>query len=155
MTNPTSQAYLRDAVMTASPEQLQLMLYDGAIRFASEGREALVAEDWEKAFDKLSRAQKIVLEMERGLNPEVAPELCDRMSALYMFVYRKLVDGCVGHDTKSLDDALEVLRFERETWVMLKEKLAKEQAEASDSAAPTQMMPVSLSGGGGSLSVEG
>lgn len=135
--------------MTASPEQLQLMLYDGAIRFASQGREAVEAKNYEAAYEKLSRAQKIVLEMERGLRPEIAPELCARMSALYMFVYRKLIDGCVDHDTKAIDDALDVLRFERETWVMLMDKISKETTSLI--ASP----PLGDPADGGGLSIEG
>jgi flagellar protein FliS len=148
MSGPQPNAYLRDAVMTASPEQLQLMLYDGAIRFATQGRDAILAQNHEQAFEKLSRAQKIVLEMERGLRPDIAPELCARMSGLYLFIYRKLVDGCVDHDPGPIDEAVELLGFERETWALLLDKIAREsggmRAENDSEAADS-----------GSLSVEG
>ncbi len=134
--------------MTASPEQLQLMLYDGAIRFATEGREAVEAKNYEMAYERLSRAQKIVLEMERGLRPEIAPELCGRLSALYMFVYRRLVDGCVQHEIKPIDEALHVLRFERETWVMLLDKITRSSGESADCEDAVDLE-------GSSLSIEG
>ena len=51
MTDAANNPYLRDAVLTATPEQLQLMLYDGALRFVSEGRQATLEENWERAFD--------------------------------------------------------------------------------------------------------
>lgn len=143
MTSGSPNQYLRDAVMTASPEQLQLMLYDGAIRFANQGREAIERGDFEQAYERLSRAQRIVLEMEQGLNHKVDPELCRRMSALYMFVYRKLIDGCVKRDVKAIDEALKILGYERETWVMLIEKLAAEKRTVSGDS----------SGGGGSGTV--
>jgi flagellar protein FliS len=151
MSNTQPNAYLRDAVMTASPEQLQLMLYDGAIRFASQGRDAIAQQDHEQAFEKLTRAQRIVLEMERGLRPEIAPELCQRMSALYLFIYRKLVDGCVEHDAAPVDEALELLRFERETWSMLLGKIASESAQITEGAGVAESSPDAA----GSLSVEG
>ncbi len=145
------QAYLRDAVMTASPEQLQLMLYDGAIRFARQGRDALEAGDFETAFERLTRAQKIVLEMQQGLNHEVDRELCERMSGLYMFAYRKLVDACCKHQVSDVDEALRVLEYERQTWVMLMDKLLKLNA--------TQVVDLASQGPsgmtGGALSVEG
>lgn len=147
MSGSQPNAYLRDAVLTASPEQLQLMLYDGAIRFAMQGREAIVARNYEVAFEKLSRAQKIVLEMERGLRPEIAPELCSRMAGLYMFIYRKLVDGCVEHSTAALDEALQILRYERETWRLLIDKIATESASVD-------AVPAGVAGEGG-LSIEG
>lgn len=147
MSGSQPNAYLRDAVLTASPEQLQLMLYDGAIRFALQGRDAIVARNYELAFEKLSRAQKIVLEMERGLRPEIAPELCSRMAGLYMFIYRKLVDGCVEHSPAAIDEALQILRYERETWRLLIDKIATESASVDPVAAGAA--------GAGGLSIEG
>ncbi|MHC4090955.1 MAG: flagellar export chaperone FliS, partial [Planctomycetota bacterium] len=75
-------SYLRDAVMTASPEQLQLMLYDGVTRFARQGRDALVGRDYQTSYEKLSRAQAIIIEMEAGLRHEINPQLCGRMAAI-------------------------------------------------------------------------
>jgi len=128
--------YLRDAVLTATPEQLQLMLYDGAIRFASQAKDALLKKDYEASCEKLIRAQNIILEMQSGLNPEVNPELCDRVAALYNFIFRKLVDANVQRDTQAIDDAVKVLRLERETWQILVDKVTRErQAMATGQAA--------------------
>ncbi len=123
--NP-SQEYLRNAVLTATPEQLHLMLYDGAIRFALKGQEAIRAKDREGAFSALERAQRIVLELAAGLRREINPELVDRMGALYSFIYRRLVDANVNQDEQALEEALRILRYQRETWVLLMEKLKKE-----------------------------
>ena len=84
-----SDEYLRNTVMTATPEQLQLMLYDGAIRFSTQAREALAKSDFETSCEKLLRAQRIMLEMRNGLRPEVNLELCEQMAALYDFVYNR------------------------------------------------------------------
>jgi flagellar protein FliS len=132
-----STEYLRSAVLTATPEQLHLMLYDGAIRFATRGGEALRAGDREAAFHAFERAQLIVLEMINGIQPEANPELGDRMLALYSFVYRRLVDANVKRDEQAVDDALRVLRHQRETWVMLLEKVQKEKAHPAETGADT------------------
>jgi flagellar protein FliS len=126
MTNPAnaSQQYLKNAVLTAPPEQLHLMLVDGAIRFATRGKEAIERKDIESAFKALERAQRIVLELSNGLRREVNPELVDQMAALHAFVYRRLVDGSVRHDPQAVAEALRILRHHRETWVMLMEKLS-------------------------------
>lgn len=126
----TAQSYLREAVLTATPEQLQLMLYDGAIRFTAQGRDALLRKDYEAVYNNLSRAQKILLEMYAGLKHEVNPTLCERVGSLYMFIYRKLVDGNALHDVSALDDALKILRLERETWQVLCDKVAVDREEA-------------------------
>ena len=158
MSGPPPNSYLRDAVMTATPEQLQLMLYDGAIKFALQGKDALIAKDYEESYNKLSRAQAIVLEMQSGLRREVNAELCDRMAAVYNFLYRKLVDASVHRDADCIDDAVKILRYQRETWVMLMEKVAKLKAgelkPAAEPVAQSVETPASESVGG-SLSLEG
>lgn len=120
-----SQAYLKNAVMTAGPEQLQMMLYDGAIRFTLRGREAIERKDIEGTFNAFERAQRIVIQLTAGLNREVNPELVDQMSALYNFIYRRLVDANVNRDVQAADDALRILRHQRETWSLLIDKLTK------------------------------
>ena len=127
MADAGDNPYLRNAVMTARPEQLQLMLYDGAIRFASQAREAIERREIENSFNLLTRAQNIVREMENGLRHEVSPELCSQMASLYRFVFGKLVDANVNKDLQALDDALKVLRHQRETWAILADKVQKAQ----------------------------
>ena len=139
MTNPAnaSQQYLKNAVMTAGPEQLHLMLLEGAIRFATRGKEAIEQKDVEAAFNALERAQRIALELSNGLRREINPELVDQMAALYAFVYRRLLDGSVQRDAQAVEDALRILRHQRETWVMLIEKLAQDTpATTSPEPAP-------------------
>jgi flagellar protein FliS len=125
MTTTAENPYLRDAVLTASPEQLQLMLYDGAIRFATQAHDAIRRKDFETSFEKLTRAQNIILEMQGGLNYDINRPLCERMSAIYNFVYRKLVDANVNRDAAHIDDALKVLHVERETWRILVDKVGR------------------------------
>lgn len=125
MTETPVNPYLRDAVLTATPEQLQLMLYDGAIRFATQAREAIAEKDYETSYESLVRAQNIMLEMYNGLNREVNPELCDSVASIYMFLYHKFIDANVHRDVQAIDDALKVLAIERETWKILVDKVAK------------------------------
>ncbi len=111
--------------MTASPEQLQLMLYDGAIRYARQARDAIEAKDFETSYDRLTKAQNIILEMSHGLNHEVNPTLCKQVAAIYDFLFRKLVDANLYRDVSAIDDSLKVLAIERDTWQMLVDKIAK------------------------------
>ncbi|MEK6799785.1 MAG: flagellar export chaperone FliS [Planctomycetota bacterium] len=125
MTTAPENPYLRDAVMTATPEQLHLMLYDGAIRFCMQARDALERKEYDTSYDKLTRAQNIILEMESALRHDVNPGLSKRMAAVYNFLYRKLIEANVQRKTEAIDDALKVLRIERETWRMLVEKVSR------------------------------
>src|SRR5437762_8720929 len=97
--NPqAAQSYLRTRVLTATPEQLQMMLYDGAIRFSEQARAALGKRDYETNYQMIARVQKIVAELISALKPDVAPDLCARLAALYNFVYRRLTDASVRRD---------------------------------------------------------
>jgi flagellar protein FliS len=129
------------------------MLFDGAIRFAMRGLEGLRAKDREGAFTALERAQLIVLELANGIRREVHPELADRMAAIYNFVYRRLVDANIHQDEQALNDALRTLRYERETWALLIDKLRKE-VHASAQASPAQS-ETTPSEAPGSLNIEG
>jgi len=88
-----------------------------------------------------------------GIRREVNPELADRMTAIYNFVFRRLVDANVHQDEKALHDALRTLRYERETWVLLIEKLRKE-LHASAPTAPVAS-PATPAQEPGSFSAEG
>lgn len=123
-----SQEYLKTKVMTASPEMLTLMLWDGAIRFAEQGKEAILRKEIEGSYKALVRAQKIMTELTTSLKPEIDPDLCGKLAALYNFIYRRLVEANTSKDEKLVDDALSIMRHQRETWVMLMDKLAKERA---------------------------
>jgi len=125
MADPRTNPYLRDAVMTATPEQLQLMLYDGCIRDATQARDAIEKKDYETSFERLTRAQHIILEMQNGLNHDVNSELCERVASIYGFLYNKLLEANIHRDVQAIDDALRVLRIERETWKMLVDKIAQ------------------------------
>ncbi len=144
MSELAPQSYLRQAILSATPEQLHLMLIDGAIRFALQGRDALLAQNWELVYEKFSRAQKIILEMQSGLRPEVNRELCERMAALYDFLYRKLIEANINRDLQAVDDAVKILRMQRETWLLLMEKVRQVRADESNETETAEAAAGSL-----------
>lgn len=117
--------YLKTKIMTASPEELRLMLYEGAIRFCRQARTALDEQNFESSYNNLMRAQKIVLELSTSLNHKIAPELCDKLSALYTYIYRRLVDASVGRDTAIVTEVIDLLEYEKETWKLLMQQVGQ------------------------------
>src|SRR5437762_1026359 len=144
-----AQNYLRTKVLTATPEQLQLMLYDGAIRFGEQARVALEKKRYDESYVLITRVQKIITELSCALKHDLYPELCGKLAALYNFAYRKLVEANIDHELKSLDEALNVLRFQRETWSMLLLELGKAKAAAAASKlempSPDERMEATIS----------
>jgi flagellar protein FliS len=141
--------YLRTRVMTATREQLQMMLFDGAVRFAQQARAALEKKDFETSYNMLTRTQHIVLELNRGLNHKEDPELCGKLAALYNFTYKKLVMANLKRDIVPLDDAIRIISHQRETWALLMEEIARQKAgEAAsriDMPAPSEKMEAMIS----------
>ena len=137
MANSGTNAYLKTQILTAPPEKLQLMLYDGAIRFARQAREKLREKDYEASCELLMRAQKIVVELICGLRPEENPSLCGKLAAIYAFIYRRLVEANIEHEPALVDDAIEVLEVQRDIWLELLEKLAEERSVGREAAEPS------------------
>lgn len=147
-----SQTYLKHKVLTATPEQLQLMLYEGAIRFALLARKEMLAKSFEAAQVAFERADAILCELHNGLRPEIDPDLCDKYAGLYNFCIRKLNLANVHHDPEPLDDAVQILQHLRETWVLVIEHIAQERATAAQQESPVHE-PVALGRPGALLAV--
>ena len=112
MSDKPQNEYLKAKIMTARPDQLQTMLYDGAIRFCEQAREAVQNADAPTAHDRLMRAQRIVLELATSMKAELNPELCGKLAGLYNYVYRLLVDANLHKDLqKRFVGALEKVRL--------------------------------------------
>lgn len=147
MNKPAPNPYLRTKIMTASPEELRLMLYDGCLRFCRGAKAELVKDkpNFEAVYENFMRAQKIVLELSTSLNHDIAPELCEKLSALYTYIYRLLVDANLERDPSKVDEAVQLLEYERETWVMLMQRNAEAQGQPADQANAQQTAISSLS----------
>lgn len=127
--NQTANAnpYLRNQVLSAKPEQLRLMLFDGAIRFLSQGRKGVVNKNFDISYTNISKAQKIVLELSNSLNHSVMPDVTEKLTALYTYIYRLLIEASTQRQTEPLDEAIKLLKYERETWALLIEKAGTKQ----------------------------
>ena len=149
MNNQAANQYLRTRILTATPEQLHMMLYDGAVSFCEQARAALVEKNYEQSYNLICRVQKIVLELTCTLKHEVTPEMCSKLAALYNYAYRKLIEANIEHKLESLEDAIHILKYRRETWSLLMEHLGKQKAAVAartlDLPAPNARMEASIS----------
>ncbi|MFO1023014.1 MAG: flagellar export chaperone FliS [Planctomycetales bacterium] len=137
-------AYLETRVLTATPEQLHLMVVDAAIRHARKGEEALKAQDREVAFFALNKARACVDELLTGLDDSHTPEVVENLKQLFLFVHRNLRLADIQQDSALAGAGLKILEMHRETWLQLMQRLAEEGAASR---------PASVSSGAG-LSLE-
>lgn len=116
MASPARDSYLATEVLTAPPQRLHLMLIEAAIRCAERARQCWRANQPEQATEAVVHAEEIVGELLAGLNRETGGNLIRKTAAVYLFVFRTLMEANLGRDEGKLDDALRVLAIERETW---------------------------------------
>lgn len=114
-----AQEYRRNAILGASPAQLVVMLYDGALRFIEAGRLAMRAKDLSVQNDRLLRAQRIVSELLATLDHEQGGELATNLAGLYGFVLDRLMQANIEDREEPLDQAAKTLQELREAWVHL------------------------------------
>ena len=124
-----AEAYKRQQVLTATPEALTLMLYNGALRFMTEGREAIEKKDYEEANNSLQKAQNIITEFRVTLNMEY--EIAHQLLPLYNYVYDRLVEANLKSDIKPLDEAKNIITELRDAWAQAMKKARAEKGAAS------------------------
>ncbi|MFQ3586429.1 MAG: flagellar export chaperone FliS [Fimbriimonadaceae bacterium] len=114
-----AQEYRKSAVNGASPLELVIMLYDGALKSMAAGREAVVAGELEKQNEHLQKAQRIVFELMSCLDMGRGGEVASNLLALYGYVINELVAGNVNDDPAAVDRAMQVMADLRDGWVSI------------------------------------
>jgi flagellar secretion chaperone FliS len=113
---PTSpSAYRANAVLTASPEQLVVMLYDGARRFLHQAGVAMGEGQIEAGHMKLRRAEEIIHHLLNTLDLEQG-QIAERLQAIYTFCLAHLSQGRRDQDPKKLEQVSEMMGRLRESW---------------------------------------
>ena len=135
MQSSARENYLVTDVMTASPQRLQLMLIEAAIRSAERAREKWQAGEDDQAREALIHCQQVVGELLAGLNHEADSHLVKRVASVYLFVFRNLMEANHERDEKKLDDVLRLLEVERETWCQVCEQLVSRKAPDGEARA--------------------
>ena len=92
-------AYRENSIMTASPEQLVVMLYDGAGRFLRQAEGSMIDGSWLQASEKLSRAEAIIDELLATLDMD-AGEVADRLQSIYVFCKTRLIEARIERDSR-------------------------------------------------------
>ena len=115
MTPPNAAAlYAGNRINTASPAELTLMLYDGAIKFCNMAIDGLEHNDIQKANTNLIKAQKIIVEFRSTLDFKY--EVANQFDIVYDYIYRRLVEANIKKDKEIALEALGHIRTMRDTW---------------------------------------
>ncbi len=127
--------YRQTQATTASPEEVLLLLYDGAVRFAEESLEHFEAGRFGPGGERIGRVMAIVAEFQSSLDHAKAPELCATLDGLYSFMTQQLLKANRHQDKAALGEVIELLRSLRATWAEAAERARREQAEKEAEAS--------------------
>lgn len=115
-------AYNNGKILTASPAELTLMLYEGAIKFANIAIVAIEKNDIEKAHNNIIKTERIIIEFQSTLDHRY--EVAKDFDAVYSYLIRRLRDANIKKDAEILEEVLKHLRTMRDTWKEVMEKTA-------------------------------
>jgi flagellar protein FliS len=119
-TYASPQAYREAAVLTASPLQLVVMLYDGAARFLRQAEVVMAEGGVAQASDRMQKAEAILDELLRTLDKS-AGQVAERLEAIYVFCKRLLMEARLEADPSKLVKIRELMGELRESWAELAE----------------------------------
>ncbi len=106
--------YRMNAINTATPEELTLMLYNGALKFCNQAKAAFEEKDYIKANKLVQRVEDIIREFQITLNRKY--EISEQLDMMYDYIYRCLVNANIKKSTELLDEATGLIRTMRDTW---------------------------------------
>jgi flagellar protein FliS len=115
-------AYNKNKIMTASPGELTLMLYEGAIKFCNIAIVAIEQGNIQKAHENIVKVENIIEEFRATLNHKYP--VAEDFENVYVYIYDRLVEANIKKDKEILEEVLKHLRTMRDTWreVMQKAK---------------------------------
>ena len=106
--------YNNNKVLTASPAELTLLLYEGAIKFCNIAMMGIEENNIEKAHINIKKAQAIIEELQSTLNHSY--KVAEDFDRLYRYIYGLLLDANIHKDKEVLERALNEIRGMRDTW---------------------------------------
>ena len=123
--NNAYQAYNNSKILTASPAELTLMLYEGAIKFCNIAIMGIEENNIEKAHNNIIKVEKIIAEFQATLDEKY--EVSKDFENVYNYLRQRLEEANLKKDKEILEEVLGHLRTMRDTWkeVMRLNKMAK------------------------------
>ena len=122
--NPYQQ-YQQNAVNTATPQELTLMLYNGLVRFLKTAHQGIEEKDIEKASNNLIKSQNIVIEFMCTLDMQY--EVSHSLYAIYEYMSARLLEANIKKDKAIVEEVIGYAEELRDTWMQAM-KAAKLQA---------------------------
>ena len=106
--------YNNNKIMMASPAELTLMLYEGAIKFCNIAESAIEQKDVQKAHNNIVKTQKIVDYLRQTLDMKY--EVAQDYERIYLYLSQRLIEANIKKDASILEEVNMHLHSVRDTW---------------------------------------
>ncbi len=141
--NIQNNRYKEIQITSASPLELILHLYDGAVKFLHEAKKCLENGDIECRVDNINRVADIITELRVSLNFSEGKDAANGLNLFYTYLSNRLIEANALKSAPILDDIIRMFVDVRGSWVQV---LADQQAAARPSQPPSDAtLPTSLS----------
>lgn len=116
-----ARAYQAQSILTASPGQLVLLMYDGALRFLAQARDAFTLSDEDPQRighinTALLRAQAVIAELQANLDHQAGGEIAQNLDRLYDYHLRRLLEANIRKDESIVTEVESLIRELRDGW---------------------------------------
>ncbi|MEX1028721.1 MAG: flagellar export chaperone FliS [Paenibacillaceae bacterium] len=119
--NQQRNKYLQTSIQTATPSQLLIMLFDGAIRFCKGGIDAIKNSDLEEANRCICRAEDIIMEFVVTLDK--TSSIAEGLIQMYDYMYFRLIEANTKKEVEPIEEVIGFLTEMKETWVQAARQL--------------------------------
>ncbi len=109
-------AYKENSIVTQSPGNLVIMLYNGAVKFLEQAIVALDEKDHQRKADCINRACAIIEELNLNLDMEVGSEVALNLRRLYVFMLRHLNQAVPKSEPHMIRNVIRLLKELNEGW---------------------------------------
>lgn len=113
-------AYEKNRIMTASPAELTLMLYEGAVKFCNIAIMAVEKNEIEKAHINIRKVEDIITEFQATLDHKYP--VAKEFDKVYAYLQQRLMDANMKKDKDILEEVLMHIRTMRDTWKEVMQK---------------------------------
>ncbi|MCR4842581.1 MAG: flagellar export chaperone FliS [Eubacterium sp.] len=118
--------YMRNKILTASPGELTLMLYEGCIRFINIAANGIDENDLQKTHNHILKAEAVISELQSTLNYKYP--VANDFNNIYVYVKQRLVEANMNKDKEILEEVARHMRSLRDTWKEVMKRAPSQRA---------------------------
>ncbi len=148
VSNNARQQYTEAHLVSSSPEETVLMLYDGAVRFLREAMVEITVQNITAKVRLLEKVEKIIDYLRSCLDKENGGEIAENLHRLYDYMLQRLTEANLYNDITKLEEIVGLLGTVREGWARIcsapGESQEPKDSREKESSAPAKKITVSI-----------